>query len=145
MRELNYLQTRSAARYDDNDPERERNKNTTFADFIIDGKSLYQMLKKYGMVPSLGWGSIENQKQMIDYFLLKQLHSYLFYRYPILVCPWCGEEDCGFISVWIEREEDLVIWRDFKLEPSNSSIAIGPFYFNWKDYQRAIMDTLTIH
>lgn len=70
MRELNYLQTRTPARYDHNDPEREGNKNTTFADLIIDGKSLYQMLKKYEMVPSLGWGSIENQKQMIVYFLL---------------------------------------------------------------------------
>ncbi|MBD0380183.1 oxidoreductase [Paenibacillus sedimenti] len=141
MKHLNYLQTRPSSRYDDNDPEQEGNKNTKFADLIIDDRSLYQMLKKYDMVPSLGWGSEEHQKQMIDYFLLNQMHTYLFYRYPILVCPWCGDEDCGFISVFIEREEDLVIWRDFKLEPDNKSINIGPFYFKWEDYKSAINNT----
>ncbi|PYE50044.1 oxidoreductase [Paenibacillus barcinonensis] len=141
MKHINYLQTVPSCRYDDHDREQEGNKNTKFVDLIIDGRSLYQMLKKYDRVPSLGWGSEEHQKQMIDYFLLNQLHAYLFYRYPILVCPWCGDEECGFISVFIEREEDLIIWRDFKLEPDNKSIDIGPFYFSWEDYKSAIINT----
>lgn len=141
MKTINQLQTKPSSRYDSCDPEQEGNKNTKFADIIIDGRSLYQMLKKHDMVPSLGWGSEELQRQRIDYFLLKQLHEYLYYRYPILVCPWCGDEDCGFISVFIEREEELVIWQDFKLEPHNIAINIGPFYFKWEEYESVINET----
>ncbi|WP_211373284.1 hypothetical protein [Paenibacillus faecis] len=74
MEKINYLESRASSRYDDYDPEQDRNKNTKFADLIIDGRSLYQMLKKYDMVPCLGWGSEENQRQMIDYFLIEALY-----------------------------------------------------------------------
>ncbi|WP_438449493.1 oxidoreductase [Gorillibacterium sp. sgz5001074] len=141
MKQINNLQTVPSSRYDDHDPEQEGNKNTKFADLIIDGRSLYQMLKQHDMVLSLGWGSKEYQRLLIDYFLLKETHPYLYYRYPILVCPWCGVEECGFISVHIEREEDLVIWSEFKLEPGNKPISIGPFYFKWIDYEKVINDT----
>lgn len=142
MKTINHLQTKEASRYSDNDPEREGNKNTKFADFIIDERSLYQMLKKYDMVPCLGWGNLEYQKQLIKFFLLQQIHPNLYYRYPILVCPWCGDEECGFVSVIIEREEEVIVWKDFKLEPDNKPINIGPFYFIWEKYERAIKTTL---
>ncbi|MDR0271140.1 oxidoreductase [Paenibacillus sp.] len=141
MKTLNYLETRPSSRYDEFDPDQDGNKNTKFADLFIDGRSLYQLLRKHDMVPSLGWGSQEHQRNMIDYFLLKKQHGYLFYRYPILVCPWCGDEECGFISVYIEREDDIIIWQDFKVEPSNKNIKIGPFYFKWDNYESAINDT----
>ncbi|MNC27983.1 hypothetical protein D3C75_761730 [compost metagenome] len=141
MNTFNCLQTKPSTRYDDCDPERVGNKNTMFADLIIDGRSLHQMLKKYDMVPALGWGSKDYQRLLIDYFLLKEMHPYLFYRYPIMVCPWCGDEECGFISVYIVKEGDLVIWQDFKLEPGNKSIDLGPFYFRWEEYEQAIHDT----
>ncbi|GIP29386.1 hypothetical protein J23TS9_45160 [Paenibacillus sp. J23TS9] len=141
MKTLNDLQTKPSSRYDEFDPAQDGNKNTKFSDLIIDGKSLYQMLKKYDMVPSLGWGSEDHQRQVIDYFLLKKQHEYLYYRYPILVCPWCGDEECGFISVKIDKEEDVVIWKDFNLEHENKPIHIGPYYFNWVDYERVINDT----
>ncbi|OWA33494.1 oxidoreductase [Saccharibacillus sp. O16] len=141
MKKLSHLQTKPASRFADLDPNKEENKNTKFADLIIDDRSLYQMLRKHDLVPSLGWGSDKLQRQMIDYFLLKETHPYLYHRYPILVCPWCGDEECGFISVFIEREEDLVIWRDFKLEPSNKPIDIGPFCFKWENYEKVINET----
>lgn len=141
MRTINQLQTKPSSRYDSFDPEQERNKNTKFADMIIDGRSLHQMLKKYDKVPSLGWGSEEHQSQIINYFLLNQTHEYLYYRYPILVCPWCGDEECDFISVFIERDEEIIIWRDFKLEPGNKVIDIGPFYFKWEEYEKIIKGT----
>ncbi|WP_046213559.1 hypothetical protein [Paenibacillus wulumuqiensis] len=140
MKTINHLQTKPSSRYNDFDPEQEGNKNTKFADLIIDGQSLYQTLKEHDMVPVLGWGSDEYQRQIIDYFLLKQAHPYLYHRYPILVCPWCADEECGFISVLIERKEDVIIWRDFKLD-SDKPIDIGPFYFKWADYKKVINDT----
>lgn len=141
MHNINHLQLNPTQRYDEFDPQKDENKNTEFIDFIIDGKSLYNMLKKYDMVPVLGWGGEEHQKQILDYLLLKQMHPYLYYRYPILVCPWCGDEECGFISVLIEREADMIIWRDFKLEPDNKTIPIEPFYFEWEKYQKLISKT----
>ncbi|NQX68684.1 oxidoreductase [Paenibacillus alba] len=138
MKTLNYLEARPASRYDEFDPNQDGNKNTKFADLIIDGRSLYQMLRKHDMVPSLGWGSEEHQRNMIDYFLLNKQHDYLYFRYPILVCPWCGDEECGFISVYIQREDDIIIWQDFKVEPSAKNINIGPFYFKWDNYKRVI-------
>ncbi|MCU6792356.1 oxidoreductase [Paenibacillus sp. WQ 127069] len=141
MKTINYLETRPSRRFDESDPDQVGNKNTKFADLIIDGRSLYQMLRMHDMVPCLGWGSEENQRQKIDYFLLKEQHEYMYNRYPILVCPWCGDEECGFISVRIEREEDVVIWKDFKKEHDNKIINIGPFYFNWDNYEKAINDT----
>ncbi|MNH83720.1 hypothetical protein D3C73_361210 [compost metagenome] len=141
MKTINYLETRPSSRYDDLDPEQDGNKNTKFADLIIDGKSLYQKLREYDMVPSLGWGSEENQRLLIDYFLLRRSHEYLYYRFPILVCPWCGDEECGYISVLVERDEELVIWSEFKLEHDNKPINIGPFYFEWENYEKVINDT----
>ncbi|MBH5316518.1 oxidoreductase [Paenibacillus sp. GSMTC-2017] len=143
MKTINHIETRLSSRYEDLDPNQDGNKNTQFADFIIDGDSLYKRLSKYEMVPALGWGTNEHQKLMIDYLLLKQRHEYLYYRYPILVCPWCGDEECGFISVSIDREEDIVIWQDFRLESENKKIDIGPFYFDWKNYSNEITKTYT--
>lgn len=142
MATINVLETQPSSRYDEFDPSQDGNKNTTFADIIIDGKSLYQMLKRHDLVPALGWGSEQIQRQMIQYFLLKEPHEYLYYRYPILVCPWCGDEECGYISVKVYREEDVVIWKDFMLEHKNQPLNIGPFYFVWENYERAIQGTL---
>lgn len=142
MLTINNLHTQPSSRYDAHDPEQDGNKNTRFADVIIDGKSLYQRLKKYDMVPSLGWGVEEYQKLLIQYFLLEKPHPQMYYRYPILVCPWCGDEECGYISVKIDREGDLVIWKDFRLEPDMQEINVGPFYFEWEHYQKVILDTL---
>lgn len=116
MKKINYLETRLSSRFDEFDPQKESNKDTKFADIIIDGISLYQRLKKHDLVPALGWGCDEYQRRMIDYFLLKKQHEYMNYRYPILVCPWCGDEECGYISVKVDREGDIVIWKDFFLE-----------------------------
>ncbi|PAD31046.1 oxidoreductase [Paenibacillus sp. 7523-1] len=141
MTTINVLETQPSSRYDELDPSQDGNKNTTFADLIIDGKSLYQMLKRHDLVPALGWGTEENQRQMIQYFLLKEPHEYLYYRYPILVCPLCGDEECGYISVKVDRDEDVVIWKDFILEHKNQPLNIGPFYFVWENYERAIQNT----
>lgn len=42
---ISILETKLASRYDEFDPEQDGNKNTKFADIIIDGRSLYQRLK----------------------------------------------------------------------------------------------------
>ncbi|WJM11282.1 oxidoreductase [Paenibacillus sp. PK1-4R] len=139
MVKISTIETKLASRYDEFDPEQDGNKNTRFADIIIDGTSLYQKLKKHELVPSLGWVSDEYQRLLIDYFLLKKPHESMYYRYPILVCPWCGDEECGFISVKIDKEDDVVIWSDFIL--NDKKLQVGPFYFGWENYKQAIENT----
>ncbi|GAS80393.1 hypothetical protein PAHA3_0463 [Paenibacillus amylolyticus] len=63
---ISILETKLASRYDEFDPEQDGNKNTEFADIIIDGRSLYQRLKKHELVPCLGWGSYEYQRLLIE-------------------------------------------------------------------------------
>lgn len=117
--------------------------NVKFVDFIIDGGSLHQRLRKYDLLPSLGWGPREYQLEMISYFLLQKPHPLLWYRTPILVCPECADLECGFISAKIERIENLVIWSDFYKDNYQFKINIGPFYFRWDEYSRVIQSTLS--
>ncbi|MFD1885500.1 hypothetical protein [Paenibacillus wenxiniae] len=64
--------------------------------------------------------------------------AYLYYRYPLFVCSWCRDEDCGFISVFVERKHNLVTWQDFRIEPGNRSLPLGPFTFEWEEYEREL-------
>ncbi|QDX93428.1 oxidoreductase [Brevibacillus laterosporus] len=84
-----------------------------FADFIIDGKSLFDQFRKYDVVPSLGWGIKEYQDEMVSYFLMQKPHPLLWYRVPVLVCSHCGDLECGFISAKIERIGNTIVWKDF--------------------------------
>lgn len=141
MNTVNYLETRLTSRYEEDDPARIGNKNTLFADILIDGNSLYQKLKKYDLVPAFGWGSEQYQRLMMDYFLLKYSFELMYHRYPILVCPWCGDLECGYISVSIDRESDIIEWSNFQLEGNQRKLDIGPFYFKWDNYNHAIEST----
>ncbi|MGR7945737.1 hypothetical protein ACU063_14895 [Paenibacillus sp. M.A.Huq-81] len=80
MIKVSHLEIKPGTRFHETDPDQDGNKNTRFADLLIDGKSLYQMLRKHDLVPALGWGSKEHQRKTIDYFLLRQRHEYLYYR-----------------------------------------------------------------
>lgn len=112
-------------------------------DFLIDGESLSKRLAKYELVTSLGWGSEEYQKEMISYYLLEEPHPVLWYRAPIFVCELCGDLECGFISAKLERKNDLVIWSDFYKDHYQFKINIGPYYFQWTQYQEVIRSTLS--
>ncbi|MDP9701497.1 oxidoreductase [Paenibacillus polysaccharolyticus] len=137
------IETRLSTRFDELDPEQDGNKNTEFADIIIDGRSVfYRMRKKHNLVPCLGWGSDEYQLLLLDYFLLRKPHEFMYYRYPILVCPGCGDEECGYVSVKIDREDDIVIWKEFML--NDQKLQVGPFYFEWENYEHAILNTFRI-
>lgn len=55
--------------------------------------------------------------EMNDYFLLRKPHETMWYEYPLMVCSWCGDEGCGIVSVKIDRENNIVTWKDFFIEP----------------------------
>ncbi|MFD2328950.1 oxidoreductase [Cohnella sp. GCM10020058] len=142
MTNLNFLETRLSSRYGE-DVSIEENK-TVFADLIIDSISLYQRLKEYDFVPAFGWGKDEQQQLTIDYFLFKYPFEFKYHRYPILICPQCGDLECGYISVAIDKESDIVEWSNFYLEHNNQPLDIGPFHFKWDNYKLAIEKTYEI-
>jgi|GEM_PF-1294945 len=145
MQTINNLGIQPASRFDPLDSRQEGNKNTKFADLLIDGQSLYRMLQKHDLVPVFGWGSLEWQQQFLDYFLRGKPHDVLGDRYPLMVCPWCGDEECGFISVKVNREGDRVIWQDFYLEHRREKLPLGPFVFQWAPYEQAIDSTFGMY
>lgn len=138
---LNHIESRLSQRYEENDPDQEGNRNTAFADILIDGHSLYKRLKKFDLVPSLGWGSKEHQQEIIDCFLLKKPFELMYHRYPIAICPWCGDLECGYISVNIDIENDIVTWSNFLHEPDCTKVQTGPYHFKWNNYKRVIEQT----
>ncbi|MFC4777207.1 oxidoreductase [Paenibacillus sp. GCM10023252] len=138
MKRINNIETKLSHRFNENDHERLSNKNIKFADIMIDGESLYHKLKKYDMIPALGWGSLEQQSLTLEYLLFKKPFELTYHRYPILICPECGDLECGFLSVSIDLEDDIVTWSNFMLEHDNVLIDLGPYYFHWDDYRRAI-------
>lgn len=141
MSNIHRIQTKRSKRYADSEVKPEGQVNPHFSDILINGISIYEMLKKHDMIPCFGWGVQEHQQQMVDYFLLNDRHPYLYYRYPLLVCPWCGDEECGFISVFVEREGDTVTWQDFRLGEEGELLPLGPFTFEWEEYEQAIRGT----
>ncbi len=47
---INQLDTKLSSRYEELGSSQDGNKNTQFADIIVDGKSIYDRLRKYDMV-----------------------------------------------------------------------------------------------
>ncbi|MNI23287.1 hypothetical protein D3C73_768720 [compost metagenome] len=136
MTNINFLETRLASRYGGDVSKKEN--NTVFADLIIDSVSLFQRLKEYDFVPAFGWGNDEHQQLITDYYLFKYPFEFKYHRYPILICPQCGDLECGYISVAIDKESDIVEWSNFYLEHNNQPLDIGPFHFKWDNYKSTI-------
>lgn len=142
MTRTNFLETRLMSRYGEVDLKQEN--NTVFADLVIDSVSLYQRLKEYDLVPAFGYGNADQQKLITDYYLFKCPFDYKYHRYPIMICPQCGDLDCGYISVAIDKEADIVEWSNFYLEHNNLLLNIGPFHFEWDNYKSTIEKTFEI-
>lgn len=83
-----------------------------FLDFVVDGESLYEKISR-GNISPLGWFTPEENAKVVNQFLLKEKSELPDNRYLLFVCPECGDISCGAITVFIEREGDKIIWRDF--------------------------------
>lgn len=133
---INHLEVKLTSRY--NEDERNEGNNSVFADLIIDDVSLFRQLRQYDFIPCFGWGSEEQQQLAQDCFLFRYPFEYMYHRYPLLICPECGDLECGYISVAMDKVSDHVEWSNFYTEPNKKSLDIGPFYFQWDDYKAAI-------
>ncbi|BBH24440.1 hypothetical protein Back11_57850 [Paenibacillus baekrokdamisoli] len=108
-----------------------------FIDFLIDGRSLYELVKRHGFIPVLE-PEDKNLELRISELTLVRLSPLGGNRYPIFVCAQCGDLDCGYISAIIEESNNMICWRDFKKGEDMKLNHIGPFYFKQRDYNNEL-------
>jgi hypothetical protein len=114
-----------------------------FLDFVIEGKSLYEILGSYftsryeslaydatsldvanrlrtlasfgaPVISCLGWSpSRQGEREAASRLLCSSEPDASDGRCTIYVCPECGDIWCGAVVVKVERTADSVIWRDF--------------------------------
>jgi hypothetical protein len=120
-----------------------------YADFIVDGEPLsaYVQRRYRDMISCLGWGPPAAQGTVVAELLLEAPSEHPEGRVSIYVCPECGDFYCGAFTARIERNGAWVVWRDFGYEntydpdpsePSPTWEALGPFQFEWAEYEATI-------
>ena len=115
-----------------------------FLDFLVNSKSLYGEFGECGFdnISCLGWGDVKSQHVAIDRLLRRAPTDFPDERNSVYICPACGDLDCGAITLIIEEQGELVVWRDFGFENTyedtveRESLAdIGPFFFDKRSYE----------
>jgi hypothetical protein len=112
-----------------------------FADFIVNGQSLYDLYAKdFDFVSCLGWGSKEFQQEQISRLLLLSEPDYLNRRNSLYICPACADLECGAVSLFIEKTKDIITWSSFdgRGDLFNKQFV---FHFDKEDYTNQINST----
>ncbi|GLX68018.1 hypothetical protein [Paenibacillus glycanilyticus] len=122
-----------------------------FADFKIDGQSLYdRYVKEFDFVSCLGWGSEKFQQEHIGRLILQGKPDFENGKNSIYICPACADLGCGAVSVIIEMDDDIVTWsclegggelldsrkqfhfdKESYVEQITSTLGLGGFGFPW--------------
>lgn len=119
-----------------------------FADVVIDGNPLSKILQEYNNISILGWGEKSFQDDIISKMLLEKPSELKSGRYELYVCPCCADIGCGAITINILKNDNSIIWKDFGLEYNYKDniqhIDIGPFIFEWDEYERVIKSSFRL-
>jgi hypothetical protein len=113
-----------------------------YLEFVIDGQILSESHFQGDLIGCLGWLPAESQKIIIEELLAKRCSVLENDRYPIYVCPECGDIGCGAITVQIIETDDAYIWQSFGYENNydksmsdfDSYKGVGPFCFRKDEY-----------
>ena len=91
--------------------------NNSFYDFIIDGKSLFDICDMEGSyrIGSLGWGvNSEHQKSLVRQFLNEEKNCELdSERIMLFVCSECGDIGCSGTTFKLIETDTEIIWKEF--------------------------------
>ena len=117
-----------------------------YLDFVVDGKSLHDLLKLGDNIGCLGWLPRDDEQVILQQLMSERFSVLENDRYPIYVCAECGDIGCGAITVQIEKTQDGFIWKSFGYENDydesmrdlESYEMIGPFHFKQEDYVEAL-------
>jgi hypothetical protein len=112
-----------------------------FYDLIVNGDSLYDRLADgRDLISPLGWhrgDELVRQRLRLERRLLIDGEWE-----PVMVCPECGEEECGAIVARITARRGVVTWHTFAwydgdgvdTEPSYTDA----LYFEFRAYRQAL-------
>ena len=117
-----------------------------FLDFVIDGRSLLDLLGGLDLVGCLGWGDAAVESTAAKRLLLRIPSELASGRIPLYICAECGDLDCGAVTAHIERTADAFVWSDFGMESgADSGITrypkwqdLGPFAFHKAEYWQVL-------
>ncbi|MDP9375564.1 MAG: hypothetical protein M3Q65_24580 [Chloroflexota bacterium] len=105
-----------------------------YLDLLVDGVALRELLRAQAeanlqgtpggseqaiplaYITSFGWGPVWTQQDAAARLLTDLPPDLLNGRRSILVCPECGDAGCGVVSAVVEREGNVIVWRDFGYE-----------------------------
>ncbi|MCH2192928.1 hypothetical protein [Kordia sp.] len=131
----------------------DKKRNLLFYDFLIDGKSLYDMcqMEDYDQITPFGWDvNLEEEKKMIQQFLGNKRNEELESgRVKVFVCAECGDIGCGATTIEISEKQDEIIWSNFGDENNYEKeidffnyTDIGPFKFEKIAYKKSFNELL---
>jgi hypothetical protein len=112
-----------------------------FYDLVVDGDSLYDRLSDgRDLISPLGWhrgDELVRQRLRLERPLLIEGEWE-----PVMVCPECGEEECGAIVARITARRGVVTWHPFAWYDGERVIA-EPFgtdalQFEFRAYRQAL-------
>lgn len=126
-----------------------------FLDFVVDGRSLWELLgKRHDTVSILCFEySRDEVTKAVRRLLLTEKADLPNDRRSIFICSECGDVGCGAITALVEKRGDAVIWKAFGYQNTyedeiyiDDYKAVGPFAFNATVYHRTLVQALdTLH
>lgn len=106
-----------------------------YPEWVINGVPLLELLRQHrnahahaDYVPAIVWLNGEDE---VHRLMLERPADLPDDRHSILVCPECGNPDCGVLSVVIEQHGSEVTWQSFATEQMADDPDIG-----WRDLTR---------
>ncbi len=117
-----------------------------YLDFVVNGKSLSDLLKTGDNIGCLGWLPPASEQMILEQLTAKRLSDLGNDRYSIYICPECADIGCGAITVQIEKTQNGFVWRNFGYENNydeamqdlESYEMIGGFHFSEAEYLQAL-------
>lgn len=68
---------------------------------------------------------------------------------PLFTCSECGDIGCGAVTFFLVRHGESTVGKDFEFENNYEENIrleeykyIGPYTFNWKQYESALLETV---
>jgi hypothetical protein len=117
-------------------------------DFVVDGRSMAELLDVGENIGCLGWWPVKAEAEHLERLKDRAPADLPSGRVSLYVCPVCGGLDCGAVTVRITREGDDLVWSDFAWEreadlddyaPYPRGIpGVGPFRFDRAQYRRTL-------
>jgi hypothetical protein len=117
-----------------------------YLDFIVNGKSLHDLLGTGDNIGCLGWLPLHVEQVILEQLKTERLSELGNDHYSIFICAECGDIGCGALTVQIEKTEDGFVWKNFgyqnnydeSMSDFESYETIGPFHFKSPQYLEAL-------